>query len=342
MGDFGTFNKLIPLEPNLPSVTSQTHEQAPVYIPWTRKSLSLGAGLDISSALTPGDVGKITLRPSALDFELNNVSLVFESTNATNLFRRTESSSTASSSEHMDTSFAVSASCGFIGVSVQGEFANSLSENRDSNKVSLQASLRVGRIGFSTYPGLSSESLTLLRKSPSDFNRTYGQYFAAALLIGADTTTFLSTSSSMDLRSEMENIEIEAKALWTKVPAASKKSHSQSASATHGITYDGFDTLRAYQRHSRATDAAGYEALKIEAARNLSGGIGLVERVREALKSLGLDETKTMVMTEKQLQGVFNSGAVVEVMFLPYASLRGYVAATATRTLASQLEKELQ
>jgi hypothetical protein len=130
--------------------------------------------------------------------------------------------------------------------------------------------------------------------------------------------------------------------LWKNVPVYKDQYHSESASSTYDITYDGFDTLSAYQRHSRATDATGYEALKMEAARNLSGGIGLVDRVREVLKSLGLNEKKTMVMTEKQLLGVFNSGAVVEVMFLPYAGLRDYAAATYTTSLASQLAKELQ
>ncbi|KAJ7268392.1 hypothetical protein C8J57DRAFT_1067219 [Mycena rebaudengoi] len=342
MGDFDTFDKLTPLDPNLPSVFYQAHEQVPIYIPWTRKSLSLGAGLDISSASRPGDVGNLTNRPSAFDSKLNNVFLVFEPTDATNSFRRTESSSMASSYDHMDASFGVAAGCGSIGVSAKGEFAKSVSENRDSNKVSLQTSLRVGQIGFSAFPGLSPQSLTLLRKSPSDFNRTYGQYFAAALFIGADTTTFLSTSSSMDIRSEMRDIEVKAKILWKNVPVYKDQYHSESASSTYDITYDGFDTLSAYQRHSRVTDATGYEALKMEAARNLSGGIGLVDRVRETLKSLGLNEKKTMMMTEKQLQGVFNSGAVVEVMFLPYAGLRDYAAATYTRSLASQLAKELQ
>ncbi|KAJ6479053.1 hypothetical protein C8R45DRAFT_1156574 [Mycena sanguinolenta] len=342
MGDFDTFDKLISLDPDFPNVSYQAHEQVPIYIPWTRKSLSLGSGVHISSVSSPGDVANLTLRPSAFGSMLNNGSLIFEPTNATNSFRQTESSSTASSYEHMDTSFTVSASCGFIGASVQGEFAKSVSDNRDSNKLSLQASLRVGRIGFSACPGLSSEALALLHESPSDFNRTYGQYFAAALFIGADTTTFLSTSSSMDIRSEMRDIEVKAKILWMKVTLYSNHSHSESASSTYDVTYDGFDTLSAYQHHARATDATGYAALKIEAAKNLSGGIGLLERVKEALTSLGLDETKTMVMTEKQLQGVFNSGAVVEVMFLPYASLRDYAAATSTRSLASELEKELQ
>lgn len=134
MGDIDTLDKLIPLDPNVPSVSYQAREQAPVYIPWTRKSLSLGAGLDISPVSTPGDVGNFTVRPSAFDSKLNNVSLVFEPTNASNSFRQTESSSTVSSYEHMDASFGVSASCGFIGVSVQGEFAKSVSVNRDVSR----------------------------------------------------------------------------------------------------------------------------------------------------------------------------------------------------------------
>ncbi|KAJ7219894.1 hypothetical protein B0H12DRAFT_314004 [Mycena haematopus] len=342
MGDFHSVDKLTPLDPNLPSVSRQASEQVPIYIPWTRKSLSLGAGLDISSVSRPGDAENLTIRPSAFDSRLNNVSLVFEPTAATNSFRQAESSSAASSYDHMDASFKVAAGCGIIGASVQGDFANSVSENRDSNKVSLQASLRVGRIGFSACPGLSSEALILLRKSPSDFNRTYGQYFAAAAFIGADSTTFLSTSSSLDIRSEMRDIEVQAKILWKKFTVYSNHSHSDSSSSTYDVSYDGFDTLSAYQHHSRATDATGYETLKAEATKNLSGAIGLADRVEEVMKSLGLDERKTMVLTEKQLQGVFTSGAVAEVMFLPYSGLRDYAAATSTKSLASQLEKELQ
>ncbi|KAF8212689.1 hypothetical protein K438DRAFT_1957306 [Mycena galopus ATCC 62051] len=324
MSDFDTVEKLISLDPNLASISYQAHEQVPVYVPWTRKFLSLGAGLDISSASKPGDVGTLTIRPCDQLVPANRIRFngVIVRSYGWELW--------------------VAAGCGIIGASAKGEFAKSVSENRDSNKVSLQASLRVGQIGFSTLPELSPQSLTLLRKSPSDFNSTYGQYFAAALFIGADNTTFLSTSSSIDIRSEMRDIEVKAKILWKKITVYSDHRHSESASSTYDIAYDGFDTLSGYQRHSRATDVTGYDALKMEAAKNLSGGIDLVDRVKEGLKSLGLDEKKTMVMTEKQLPGVFNSGAVVEVMFLPYAGLRDYAAATCTRSLASQLEKVLQ
>jgi hypothetical protein len=131
MGDIDSLDKLLPLDPHVPSASYQAHERAPLYIPWTRKVLSLGAGLDIPSGSAPGNAGNLTVRPSALDSKLDNTPLIFESTNASNSFRQTESSSTASSYEHTDATFGISASCPFVGVSVQGEFAKSVTENRD-------------------------------------------------------------------------------------------------------------------------------------------------------------------------------------------------------------------
>lgn len=72
-----------------------------------------------------------------------------------------------------------------------------------------------------------------------------------------------------------------------------------------------------------------YAALRAQAAQNLADGMNLDQRVLATLQSVGLGilDGKTDV-SEEQCQRVWNSGLVVELMFLPYAGLRDYVSAT--------------
>ena len=79
-----------------------------------------------------------------------------------------------------------------------------------ANKVSLQSSVRLGRIISPTSRRLSRRALALLRSSSDSFRETYGDYYLYALGIGGDTSTLLSTASSADLQNEMRDIEIKA------------------------------------------------------------------------------------------------------------------------------------
>ncbi|CAK5267425.1 unnamed protein product [Mycena citricolor] len=347
MSDVAKLDQLLPLDPNVPSVPYQAHENTPVYVPWTRKRVVLGTGLDISQTgnSKPGE-GDLRLRPSAFAGLLDppSASITFKPADAVNSFRQSSSTASASSYEHLDMSMNLSAGGSLVGASGRGAFAKNVAMNRDSNKVSLQASLRIGHITFSSSPTLSAESRTILAASPDQFHEMYGSYFVSALSIGADTSTFLSTSSAMDIQSEMRDIQAKAKVLWVTV---SYRSHYEASSAYDAcdITYEGFDTLTNHHQNMHASDRGQYSELMTQATVNVAGGIRLVERVKEKLQELGLDykadSDEGELVAEDQMKGVFENGLVVEVMFLPFAGLRDYVAITSTGSRASRQDAQL-
>ncbi|KAJ6568220.1 hypothetical protein DFH09DRAFT_983075 [Mycena vulgaris] len=333
MDDLRTLDSLIQLDPNLPSLAYQAHEKAPICLPWTHKSIVLGTGLNSSDAAKLDE--QFAFCPSPLDLEL--ASYQFEPTDNSNSFRQSSSAHSATSYEHMDMKATISAGGAVLGASGRGQFTKNVFENRDSSKVSLQTSLRIGWITFGTSPSLSSHSLSLLRRSPATFHHTYGDYFLSALSLGADTSTFLSTSSAVDLKSEMKDIQVKAKFLGASKTVYEDHLQTQSAASMYDITYNGFDTLSDYQQNERARDWVTYERIKADATRNVAGGIRLVSRMTETLEGLGLDCETERALTEGQVENVCKSGVVVEVMFLPYSGLRDYVAATSTRFLTSRL-----
>ncbi|THV02553.1 hypothetical protein K435DRAFT_775526 [Dendrothele bispora CBS 962.96] len=108
-----------------------------------------------------------------------------------------------------------------------------------------------------------------------------------------------------------------------------KRTSSQSSASDYNITFDGFDTLDGTVQNAKAKDMQSYMMIKEQAAKNVAGGITLDKRVKEVLRSLLGAEVGTMVpLTKEQCDAVCKSGLVVELMFLPYAGLRDYVAAT--------------
>ncbi|KAK7435785.1 hypothetical protein VKT23_019483 [Stygiomarasmius scandens] len=321
--DLQTLDRIFPQDPNFSGIAYQAHENVPILIPWTRKVIVLGTGFESSVASDPND---FALRPTALEKTTYRV----EPTESTSSFRQNSSTKVASSYEHMDFKGSLSAGGSVLGVSAQAAFAKNVYGNRDSKKVSLQASLRIGRIIPNTSYHLSTDALALLRASPTEFHRTYGDYFLGGFVLGADTATFLSTSSSRDLKAEMKQIQVQAKFFGMKKTVYDKRTSSQSDSSNYDITFNGFDSLDGVGYNAKAADERSYMEIQEKATKNVSGGINLDKRVKDILKGLGLGTAMEDVVqvTEEQCRAVCKSGLVVELMFLPYAGLKDYIAST--------------
>lgn len=170
----------------------------------------------------------------------------------------------------------------------------------------------------------------MLRSSPTSFHQTYGDYYLAALCLGADTSTFLSSTSLMDLKAEMRDIQVKAKFLGMEKTVYEDHKASSFAGSACDITYCGFDTLEEYQKSAHATDQQSYVVIQAEAAGNVARGMTLDKRVNETIQklNLGADVEEVAVLTAEQCKAICGSGLVVELLFLPYAGLRDYVFAT--------------
>lgn len=132
----------------------------------------------------------------------------------------------------------------------------------------------------------------------------------------------------------MRDIQVKAKVLWVSKTVYKEHKSTLSTTSAYDITYTGFDSLNSYSRAMHATDEASYNALRAEAMRNVAAGITLEKRVEDKLHACGVAPGASL--SAQEYAKVCESGLAVEGMFVPYASLRDYVAcaATAARSLA--------
>ncbi|THV02560.1 hypothetical protein K435DRAFT_836405 [Dendrothele bispora CBS 962.96] len=254
-------DRIIPKDPNFPSIAYQAHEHVPICVPWVHNVIALGTGFESSVAANP-KTDQIAFRPRALAATPGKAQYQLEPTDNTNSFRQNSSTHSATSYEHMDMKGSLSVGGSMLGLSGRAAFSKNVFENKDSNKVSLQASLRIGRITSTASPRLSDYALSLLHDSPTEFHRVYGDYFLGALYLGADTSTFLSSSSSVDLKAEMKEIQVQAKFLGMKKTLVDKRTSSQSNASDYNITFDGFDTLDGTVQNAKAKDMQSYMMIK--------------------------------------------------------------------------------
>ncbi|KDQ06258.1 hypothetical protein BOTBODRAFT_181784 [Botryobasidium botryosum FD-172 SS1] len=332
-------DELFPEDPNLPSLAYQAHENVPIFIPWTHKSIALGTGLDSSNAFNAQENSDLFRRSALKPTPGGKAIYQFDANEGSSSFRQSSSAQAATSYEHMDFKGSASAGGSVLGASGRAEFSKAVSENKDKSKISSQTSLRIGLVKPTSSPRLSSSAIALLQASPSSFHQTYGDYFLGALCIGADTTIFLSTSSSIGIQTEMKSIQVDAKFLGVKQEVYSDHKRSLSSSLTYDLTFSGFDTLSGSQSTVKAVDEASYWEVREQATRALVGGLNLEVRARRTMKSLGVDVG--MSLTEQNTKELCHSGLVVELMFLPYCGMKDYIAVTSTRSTVSLDESTL-
>lgn len=123
-------DKLIGQDPNLPSIAYQAHEHTPIYIPWSRRVISLGAGFD-SSAVSKSHNNGEAFRPSALASTPEQATYQLDPAENRNSFRQASSSHAATSYEHMDFKGTVSVGGPVLGASGRAEFSKKVYDNKD-------------------------------------------------------------------------------------------------------------------------------------------------------------------------------------------------------------------
>ncbi|KAJ7742356.1 hypothetical protein DFH07DRAFT_777774 [Mycena maculata] len=181
-----------------PRVANQAKANVPICIPWTWKPIFLGKSLAISTQLS------VELHPSPLEPPDH---YIFEPTDATNSFRQVHATA---SYEHMDVNFNVEAGGSVLGAFVWDQFVKNVAQNRDSPCKPRFTLVRL-HLALSQNSPLVHSHCCVVCTSLDTVHAAYGSYFVYALSIGADTSTFLSTSTSFDLTQELRDIQVKAK-----------------------------------------------------------------------------------------------------------------------------------
>lgn len=135
------YDSLFPDDPHFPSLAYQAHENVPIRIPWTKRTVSLGLGFDTTCTGIQQDPFRpspfLPLRHISSSSLTNQVNLMWETNSS---FRSTSSSEAATSYEHMNISGNVSVGDSFLGATGRVSYMKDVQADRN---VSALADLRI-------------------------------------------------------------------------------------------------------------------------------------------------------------------------------------------------------
>ncbi|TFK32765.1 hypothetical protein BDQ12DRAFT_476790 [Crucibulum laeve] len=314
-------------DPNVLNVEQVAHDNIPIYFPWSLQCITLGTGFN-STLTSKGNTNPFSSRSAFAQRSLNSTPVRFDDDTGGSSFKKSITSKSTYSYEHVDFKFGISVGGWVLGASVSGAYAKDVLSNKDSQKLSVRSTMRLGTVAYVDTPGLSSEGFSLLRQEGVEkFHQTYGDYYVAGLRLGADNATMLSSSSNTDIQSQMDQLKISLKVFGKNHTLMDKKHVSSTSAIAHGTTVTAFDTLKNYNHTGQAGDAASCGREAELAARNVYDGQQIQERAFAVLQSLHISPGQ--IITTEQYRRICESGLVVELLLLPYAGLREFVLATA-------------
>jgi hypothetical protein len=176
--------------------------------------------------------------------------------------------------------------------------------------------------------GSACRALEIRRNAQDEdhFEKKFGDYYVAGLRIGATNATDLSAGSSSQFSSEAKaySVMVTVKVFcWSASTTKSGSSYESSLNNSGSITFNGYDTLSAFQSTGSANDFATTNRLLVDANANLAKGKLLQGRLGETTRGVGL--TDGCYVSNEQVQSLFDAGLVIELQLLPYAKLRDYI-----------------
>lgn len=190
--------------------------------------------------------------------------------------------------------------------------------------------MRTGYIEFGSIPHFSEDAVDHLIKASTDgatFEDTYGDYYVACLRLGAANASDLSASSNVvSTMSDMAaSLTVTVKIWrWRASKTVTKSEHSEDYNAVGHISYNGFDSLTESHLVAEGQDPSTHVQLLDVANSNLEKTRRLQSRLAEAESRVKLREGQT-IETVEQMQSIFDEGLMIELVLLPFRSLREYV-----------------
>ena len=200
-------------------------------------------------------------------------------------------------------------------------------KNRQDNKASIQSTIRLGTVVFSDEPRLNLEALSevpryRLGDSNQAFISRFGDYYVAAMRLGADNAMLISNSGSENSKSETLHASVTGKILGFS-KTKSVDSYEQEGKALSDVTVNAFDTLDSIHVEAPAfVDNLYINDQRRQAAELASKGRLLESRARSRMQQLELRNRK--ILTSEDCMMLCDSGLVVEFVCSPFSRLRDY------------------
>lgn len=197
---------------------------------------------------------------------------------------------------------------------------------------------KAGMVQLTQEPELNLVALGLLNQTNGEaaFRALYGDYFIAGFTLGGDSGAFLSVDETTKHTTDTVALKATVKVLFFKpktVSASTTKIHDE-----HGIMVKilGYDTLNNYNMSNPRISLA-------EAQERISDMVeitdSMAERVTAKLKELNVEQERKLTLSE--CAHLCASGVVVQVLLLPFHTLRGYQQAMSAAAIKNKLRLQI-
>jgi hypothetical protein len=324
--------------PDENEISQQARQGLPLSLPWGREIIRLGTTFH-SNRLS-------TLNPwsDETPFILSEMHMIKKELHAeygtNSTFKKVATSKRCETGDHLSLGFGVGVGLPYLAsVNVKGTYDEHVTENKDSDKISLTSSCRAGTIEFQSQPRLTLEAIREI-KYGGGFDalcQRYGDYYLAGYRLGGDTGLLMSASGKT--KTEVENYGVTATVNVLFISASKhweKDLHSfRSGRQIQLIGYDTLDDrnwrnfsaagddVKEMEDWARGTSAVNSTSFLADTEAIMTRSENLLERVGEVLEKHGYrnGESLTFVQCEELVQ----EGIVVELLLQPMSRLRDVI-----------------
>ncbi|KAL7911421.1 hypothetical protein GGI35DRAFT_492692 [Trichoderma velutinum] len=309
-------------DPSQYSISRAGQSSLPIFIPWQREQKRITSGFDSGAVYLPGGPWK-----RASPFDQGRLSHpICQTRLETGRCRDTEghSGSNSITNEHDSGHLGIAVGNAAIKVGVSTSYDRQMQDAASASRASYNSRLRCGSIALVEDPPLSQAAKILLQSQdgPTLFSKLYGDYFVAGYVLGADSGACLAASNAANSSTKTITTTVEVKVLWSEFTETTSSTHIQQ-SASSDLAFYGYDTLDNINVSLRAGLGQPTDHIREAARVCMAKTNALQSRLKERLGELDIKEGNMASVDQCRL--TVDGGIVVELMLVPYRSLKQYV-----------------
>ncbi|KAI0147798.1 hypothetical protein GGR57DRAFT_244945 [Xylariaceae sp. FL1272] len=226
-------------------ISQQAKQGLPLILPWGRQAIRLGTTYHSRlqgttnpwSDETPFVLSDMHMIPKELHAEYGT----------TSTFKKVKTTRESETGDHLSLGFGIGVGLPFLAsVSVKGTFDQHIQENKDSDKISVNATCRAGTIEFQRQPRLTKEAIIEIKYGGGyeGLCDRYGDYYVSGYRLGGDTGILMSASGHSREQIDKYGVTATVEVLFVEVSKHWEKDF-RTFSAGRQVRLLGYDTLDA-------------------------------------------------------------------------------------------------
>ncbi|KAL2208304.1 hypothetical protein CC79DRAFT_1272629 [Sarocladium strictum] len=319
------------------AIAQQAKQGLPLILPWGRQCIRLGATYHSRlqatanpwSDETPFVLSDLHIIPKELHAEFGT----------TTTFKKMQTTRESETGDHLSLGFGIGVGLPFLAsVSVKGTFDQHIQENKDSDKISLNATCRAGTITLQRQPRLTKEAIIEIKYGGGyeGLCERYGDYYVSGYRLGGDTGILMSASGQRREQIDKYGVTATVEVLFVEVSKTWEKDF-RTFSSGRQVRLLGYDTLdaKSWNRFRAAGDdvkemmawaakaPSGEDSLRADTNAIMTRSESLLERIYEVLDKHEYRNGQSL--TFFQCEELLAEGIVIELMLEPMRRIRDVI-----------------